>query len=165
MSSLTESLCDCTTAGYLGETTIICDTSFPNEFAIQGRIVGTPTVPSNQIIEQLQNFVSGEPSSIVYQGQTFSYVQRCSVELTTLGRSSCTSVEQSTTIFIPSEKTSSTQTSDMVTNIPYELVGGVAGGVVLLIIIVSVIVIAVLIFKKLGRGRGYGIESKNAVEM
>ena len=140
---------------------MVCDKMNPNEFIIQGRAVGTPTVSSAQMVDQLQSFVLDQPPSIVYQGEVFTHVQRCSVELAALGETNCVSVsEQSTTTQLD------TLTEGLAVQLPYALIGGVAGGVVLLIVIViTVILMAVVIWKKIGRGKSYSVETRNAVEM
>ena len=160
MTSLMDGLCSCRTAGYLGDTLMVCDKAYHDEVVIQGRIVGTPTVSNNQMINQLQSFVMNVPSPIVYQGQTLTYIQRCSVEITLLGEASCNSLsEQSTTqpVEINTRSTS--------IELSYKLIGGVAGGVALLIIIVVVTVIAVVIFKKIRRGKSYNKGTKDTLEM
>ena len=151
-----DNLCSCTTTGYLGNVLLVCDKMNPNEFIVQGRAVGTPTVSSAQLIDQLQSFVLDQPPSIVYQEEAFTHVQRCSVELAALGETNCVHIsEQSTTTQLD------TLTEGPAVQVPYALIGGVAGGVVLLIVIV--IIVAVVIWKKIGRGKSYRVEARNAV--
>ena len=138
---------------------MICDRSTINEVIVQGQIVGTPTVSSDQLVDQLQSFILNQPESLVYQGQALTYVQRCSVAVSTPGEASCNSASEPST----------TNGQDMATpeasatQLPIAIIGGAAGGGVLLIIIV--IVIAMVIFRKTRRRKGYNIETRNTVEM
>ena len=160
MGSIIDALCSCTTMGYLGDMLMICDGAYPDEVVIQGRIVGTPTVSNAQMIDQLQSFVLNQPPPIVYQGQTLNYVQRCSVEIAVYGEASCSSVsEQSTTL--PVEMV--TRSSPI--ELPYELIGGVAGGVALLIIIAVVVMIACVMFRKLRGKTTYAKRTNKTLEM
>ena len=140
---------------------MICDKTTTNEIIVQGQIVGTPTVSNDQIIEQLQYFIINQPQSLVYQGQTLTYVQKCSVAINTLGETSCNSASEP----------SSTTEQDMaapaeVTQLPFAIIGGAAGGGVLLIIFVAVIiVIAVTIFRKIRRGKRYNMGTRDTIEM
>ena len=139
---------------------MICDIS-TNEITVQGRVVGTPSVSSVQIVDQLQNFILNQPPSLVYQEQTLMYVQRCSVALNTLGETSC----------VPMLEPSTTQPMDMATPViatqaPYVVIGGAAGGGILLIVVVIVvIVIAVMMFRKIRGGKGYSMGANGKLEM
>ena len=164
MTTLMESLCSCTATEYLGNIAMICDRSTTNEIVIQGQIVGTPTVSSDQMVDQLQNFILNQPQpqSLVYQGQALTYVQRCSVEVNTPGEASCNSASESST----------TNGQDMATpaasatQLPFAIIGGAAGGGVLLIIfMIIVIVVATVICRKTRRGKGYNMKTRDAVEM
>ena len=139
---------------------MICDDTTTNEIVIQGRVVGTPTVSSDQMVEQLQSFIQNQPPSLVYQRETLMYVQRCSVALNTLGETGCVSMLEPST----------TQPMDMATpvltvQLPYAIIGGAAGGGVLLIIVlIVVIVIAVIMFRKIRRGKRYSTGTKGTFE-
>ena len=159
MTTLLESLCSCIATGYLGNIAMICDRSTINEVIVQGQIVGTPTVSSDELVDQLQSFILNQPQPLVYQGQALTYVQRCSVAVSTPGEASCNSASEPST----------TNGQDMATpeasgtQLPFAIIGGAAGGGVLLIIIV--IVVAMVIFMKTRRRKGYNIETRNTVEM
>ena len=162
MTTLMESLCSCTATGYLGNIAMICDGSTTDEIVVQGQMVGTPTVSSNQMVDQLQNFILNQPQSLVYQGQALTYVQRCSVAVNTPGEASCNSASEPST----------TNGQDMatpeasVTQLPFAIIGGAAGGGVLLIIfMIVVIVVATAICRKTRRGKGYNMKTRDAVEM
>ena len=141
---------------------MICDGSTTDEIVVQGQMVGTPTVSSNQMVDQLQNFILNQPQSLVYQGQALTYVQRCSVAVNTPGEASCNSASEPST----------TNGQDMatpeasVTQLPFAIIGGAAGGGVLLIIFtIVVIVVATAICRKTRRGKGYNMKTRDAVEM
>ena len=52
------------------------------------------------------------------------------------------------------------------TQLPFAIIGGAAGGGLLLIIfLIVVIVIAVAIFRKIRRGKGYNMGTRDALEM
>ncbi len=162
MTTLMESLCSCTATGYLGNIAMTCDKTTIDEIVIQGQIVGTPTVSSDRMVEQLQNFILTEPQSLAYQGQALTYVQRCSVAINTLGETSCNSVSKSSTT---TEQDMATPAASE-TQLPFAIIGGAAGGGVLLIIfVVVVIVVAMAICRKNRRGKGYNMETRDAVEM
>ncbi len=159
LTTLTESLCSCTATGYLGNIAMTCDKTTIDEIIVQGQIVGTPTVSSDRMVEQLQNFILTEPQSLVYQGQALTYVQRCSVAINTLGETSCTSVSEPSTT---TEQDMATPAASE-TQLPIAIIGGAAGGGVLFVIIV--IVVAMVIFRKIRRGKGYNMRTGDAVEM
>jgi hypothetical protein len=159
LTTLMESLCSCTVTGYLGNIAMTCDKTTIDEIIVQGQVVGTPTVSSDRMVEQLQNFILNEPQSLVYQGQALTYVQRCSVEINTLGETSCNSASEQS---ITTEKdVAATATSE--TQLPIAIIGGAAGGGVLFVIIV--IVVAMVIFRKIRRGKGYNMKTGGALEM
>ena len=140
---------------------MICDKTTTDEVIVQGQVVGTPTVSSDQMVVQLQDFIINQPQSLVYQGQTLSYIQRCSVAINTLGETSCNSASEPSTT---TEQDMATPAE--VTQLPFAIIGGAAGGGVLLIIfLIVVIVIAVAIFRKIRRGKGYNMETRDALEM
>ena len=140
---------------------MICDKTTTDEIIVQGQVVGTPIVSSDQMIKQLQDFVLNQPQSLVYQGQTLTYIQRCSVAISTLGETSCNSASE------PSTTTEQDMAAPaMATQLPFAIIGGAAGGGVLLIIfVIVVIVIAVAIFGKIRRGKGYNMETRDTLEM
>ena len=153
LTSLMESLCSCTATGYLGKIAMICDRSSINEIIVQGQVVGTPTVSSNQMVNQLQDFVLNQPQSLVYQGQALTYVQGCSVAINTLGDTSCNSASESLTT---SEQDMATPA--LVAQLPFAIIGGAAGGGVLLIVVVIVVIaLSVVMCKKIRRGKGYNM--------
>ena len=161
LTSLMESLCSCTATGYLGKIAMICEKTSISEITIQGQVVGTPTVSSDQMVNQLQDFILNQPQSLVYQGQTLTYVQRCSVAINTLGETSCNSALE------PSATTEQDMaTPALVAQLPFAIIGGAAGGGVLLIVVVIVVIaLAVAMFKKVRRGKGYSMGARPAIEM
>ena len=163
LTTLMESLCSCTATGYLGNIAMICDKTTTNEVIIQGQIVGTPTVSSDRMVEQLQEFILNQPQPIAYQGQALTYVERCSVAINTLGDSTCSSGSEP----LPRGTTEQdTFVVDEATQLPFAIIAGAAvGGALLIIIVIVVFVIAVAIFRKIRRGKGYNVKTRDAVEM
>ena len=162
MTTLMESLCSCTATGYLGNIAMICDRLTTNEIVIQGQIVGTPTISSDQMVDQLQNFILNQPQSLAYQGQALIYVQRCSVAVNTPGEATCNSASEPST----TTERDIAATGASVTQLPFAIIGGAAGGGVLLIIfMVVVILVAMAICRKTRRGKGYNMETRDTVEM
>jgi hypothetical protein len=162
MTTLMESLCSCTATGYLGKISMTCDKTTTDEIVVQGQAIGTPTVSSDQMVEQLQNFILHEPQSLAYQGQALTYVQRCSVAISTLGEPSCNSASEPSTTM----EQDVAATSASATQLPFAIIGGAAGGGVLLIIfIIVVFVVAMAVCRKNRRGKGYNMETRDAVEM
>ena len=144
---------------------MICDNTFTNEIIIHGRVVGTPSVSSVQMVNQLQNFILNQPSSLVYQGQILMYVKRCSVTINSLEENTCVSAvdqDSSTTHGQPVDMA----TPVLIAQLPYPIIGGAAGGGLLLIIVmIVVIVITVMLFKKIRRGKEYSMGGKSIHEM
>ena len=151
LTALIDGLCSCMTTGYVGEVNSTCDDVSPNEVIIQGRIVSTPTASSTQMIDLLQSYILDQPPSIAYRNQTLAYSQRCSVILSNFGEVSCDPVVDVATTVPSSEDTATDSPS---AELPYVLIGGVAGGVVALIVLLAVIVMAVIMFRKVRRGKG-----------
>ena len=150
-TELIDSLCSCTTTGYVGNMMMTCDDTYTDEVVIQGRIVSTPTISSTQMTNLLQDYILEQPASVVYQEQALTYSQRCSVSLANLGDTTCDPI-----LAVP---TTVSMETDKATNIPpivlpYALIGGAAGGgVALIIVVISVIAIATVIFKKIRRNK------------
>ena len=162
LTTLMESLCSCTATGYLGNTTMICDKSNTDEIIVLGQIVGTLTVASHQMVQQLQNYILNQQQSLAYQGQALTYIQRCSVAINTPGDTSCNSLSEPLTTM--EQVVAATEAS--ATQLPFAIIGGAAGGGLLLIIfVIVVIVIAVAIFRKIRRGKGYNMGTRDALEM
>ncbi len=160
MTTLIESLCSCTAIGYLGNIAMICDKTTTDEIIVQGQIVGTPSISSDQIVEQLQNFILNQPQPLVYQGQTLIYVQRCSVAINTLGETSCDSTSE------PSTTTEQEVATTVATQLPFAIIGGAAGGGMLLIIfMIVVVVVAMVIFRKIYRGKEWNMRTRETLEM
>ena len=147
-----ESLCGCATAGYIGDFLTVCTDTSPDEIVIQGRAVGTPTVSSAQMVDQLQNFVLDQPAPIVYQGQTLAIVQTCSVtQVTQLGESTCPSAMETETMYTETLATA-TYTKDSTVA---ALIGGVSGGVLLLVVIALVALVTTFVVLRKVRGEKF----------
>ena len=141
---------------------MICDRSTTDKIVIQEQIVGTPTVSSDQMVDQLQNFILNQPQSLAYQGQALTYIQRCFVAVNTPGEATCNSASEPST----TTEQDIAATGASVTQLPFAIIGGAAGGGVLLIIfMVIVILVATAICRKTRRGKGYNMETRDAVEM
>ena len=87
----------------------------------------------------------------------------CTVAIDTPGVTSCVAVFELPTI---SPTLQDVANPDLTTQLPYAVIGGAAGGVVLMIIVVIVvIVLAVVTLRKTRRGKGYGMENRETIEM
>ena len=124
-----------------------CCPAYTNHVIVQGRIVSTPTISSTEMTNLFQDYILDQPSSVVYQNQTLTYSQRCSVSLENLGDTTC-DPPVTTTVSMPTVRATNVPTVEL----PYVLIGGAAGGgVALIIIVICVIAIATVIFKKTRR--------------
>lgn len=80
--------CECAiTTKYIADGGLVCS-SEPGEVILQGRIISTTTKNSTDLVTLLQEWVLGNPTVII-QGVQLKVESECSVQLETLGNTTC----------------------------------------------------------------------------
>ena len=133
-------ICDCyLPTDYIGDTRMICNEDNPNNVVLQGRLISIYGRSVSELMQDLTQWVSTAPH-VVVQGVQLVAEMNCSIELSELGDSKCTVIQDKDHMKVSQD----TNASDPPT------VGIVAGGIatVMLLALIIVTVCGILVLRR-----------------